>query len=36
MQALHDILAEQWVLKVLLRVRTLIEPKLVTDYSDYL
>ena len=36
MQALHDILAEQWVLKVLLRVRTLIEPRLVTDYSDYL
>ena len=36
MQALHDILAEQWVLKVLLRVRTLIEPKLVTDYGDYL
>lgn len=36
MQALHDVMAEQWVLKVLLRVRTLIEPKLVTDYSDYL
>lgn len=36
MQALHDILAEQWVLKVLLRVRTIIEPRLVTDYSDYL
>lgn len=36
MQALHDIMAEQWVLKVLLRVRTLIEPRIVTDYSDYL
>ncbi len=36
MQALHDIMAEQWVLKVLLRVRTIIEPRLVTDYSDYL
>lgn len=36
MQALHDILAEQWVLKVLLRVRTLIEPRIVTDYADYL
>ena len=36
MQALHEIMAEQWVLKVLLRVRTLIEPRLVTDYSDYL
>ena len=36
MQALHDVMAEQWVLKVLLRVRTLIEPRLVTDYSDYL
>ena len=35
-QALHDIMAEQWVLKILLRVRTLIEPRLVTDYSDYL
>ena len=36
MQALHDVMAEQWVLKVLLRVRTIIEPRLVTDYSDYL
>jgi hypothetical protein len=36
MQALHDIMAEQWVLKVLLRVRTIIEPRLVTDYADYL
>lgn len=36
MQALHDILAEQWVLKVLLRVRTLVEPRIVTDYADYL
>lgn len=36
MQSLHDIMAEQWVLKVLLRVRILIEPRLVTDYSDYL
>ena len=36
MQALHDIMAEQWVLKVLIRVRTLIEPRIVTDYADYL
>ena len=36
MQALHDIMAEQWVLKVLLRVRTLVEPRIVTDYADYL
>ena len=36
MQALHDIMAEQWVLKVLLRVKTIVEPRLVTDYADYL
>ncbi len=36
MQALHDIMAEQWVLKVLLRVKTLVEPRVVTDYADYL
>jgi len=36
MQALHDIMAEQWVLKVLSRVKTLVEPRIVTDYADYL